>query len=763
MSKKISEVLMIKFFLFLSFLIPCFHEVLSQKHGERPKVGLVLSGGGAKGLAHIGIIRAMEEAGLTPDYITGTSIGSIIGGMYAIGYTAEGIEEMVSSVNWDAVLSNKIPLDEITFEEKEYYGRFIAELPVDGIKVSLPKGLIEGQQLSELLSRLTRSVHHIEYFDEFPIPFACVASDIATGEPVVLNKGSLPDAIRASMAIPTVFTPVELNGRLLVDGGLVRNFPVEEVIAMGADIVIGVFVSNDLHSKEELNNLISLLSQSAFVTSAFDSRRQKKFVDIYIEPNLKDYRSGSFKQWKGIIEKGDEMGRRYIDTFKKLADSLNRIAPRYSVAPLSLNDDYLITKISIEGNDKISSNLIKGKLQIEEGSILAVQEIEKRISIIYGTKYFEKVTYEIISNGPKYELKIKVKEATDGNLKLAVHFDSENDVGINANITYRNLVLPHSRSLLELDFSKNPRLNLNYLKYIGEKQNAGIFLGLEYSDTELPFFEDNIKISTFDADYTNFFFQLQSTSFLNFMFGGRAQLEFTELKPIVGELAKVIDVIKNRDVSIIFFIKYNSFDRQFYPKKGMNFNVSFKKVLDVKNITTQIQEDSLISSKTTITRQLEPFVALETYFTYIFKISDRFSIITKNAMVLTTLGEPEYNITDYYFLGGFNPQFKHVSEYWGATEKEYISPNYFYSKLVFQYEVIDNLIISGIANYMDVQYPMEFFYDINVDDYLGGERRRLGFGLSFGYNSPVGPMSFSLAKDTKNPKIFTNLNIGFWF
>ncbi|MCK5207722.1 MAG: patatin-like phospholipase family protein [Cyclobacteriaceae bacterium] len=754
---------MIKYFLFLSLLFLSFYQAVSQQIEERPKIGLVLSGGGAKGIAHIGIIRAMEEAGLTPDYVTGTSIGSIVGGLYSIGYTADDIEKVVAQIDWDEMLSNNIPLDEITFEEKQYYGRYIGELQVDGIKVGLPKGLIEGQKLSEVLSRLTRSVHDIENFNDFPIPFACVAADIATGEPVVLNKGSLPEAIRASMAIPTIFTPVELNGRLLVDGGLVRNFPVEEVKAMGADIVIGVFVSTGLLGKEELNNLLSLLSQSAFVTSAFDSRRQKKMVDIYVEPDIKDYTPGSFKQWEQILEKGNEKGQEYVETFKKLADSLKQMGPLNVVNSLPLKDEYLITSITIEGNKKISSKLIKGKLRIEEGSILSVKEIEKQISVVYGTRFFEKVTYEIIRDGPKHELKIKVRETSDGKLKLAVHFDGENDIGINANITYRNLLLPHSRSLLEFDFSESPRLDLNFLKYIGEKQNAGIIVGLDFGSNELPFFEDNINISTLDADYTNLYLQLQSTSFLNFTFGGRAQLEYTELTPKVGELVRQIQEIKNRDVGVIFFIKYNSFDRQFYPKKGIDFKVSLKKVFDVKNRTTQINEDSISTTKTTIEQQFDPYVAIETYFTYIFKVSNRFSIITKNTVVLTTLGEPDFNITDYYFLGGFNPRFKHVSEYWGATDKEYISPNYFYTKLVLQYEMFDNFFISGIANYMDVQYPMELFYDITVDDFLGGERRRIGFGLSIGYNSPLGPISFSLAKDTKNTKVHTNFNVGFWF
>ncbi len=241
--------MMQRFYVILSIILFFFFQTLAQEPSKRPKVGLVLSGGGAKGLAHIGVLRAMEKAGLTPDYITGTSMGSIVGGLYAIGYSADEIDSIVSTVDWDELLTNEIPLSDIAIEEKEYYGRYIAELPIEGVKVSLPKGLIEGQKLTELLTRLTRPAHGISDFSKFPIPFACVAANIETGLPEVLNKGFLPEAIRASMSIPTVFTPIEIDDKLLVDGGLVRNFPVQEVLDMGADIVIGVFVSSDLESK----------------------------------------------------------------------------------------------------------------------------------------------------------------------------------------------------------------------------------------------------------------------------------------------------------------------------------------------------------------------------------------------------------------------------------------------------------------------------------------------------------------------------------
>jgi NTE family protein len=744
------------------FAIFSFHRSSGQEQDPRPKVGLVLSGGGAKGLAHIGVLRAMEKAGLTPDYVTGTSMGSIVGALYVIGFSADEIEDIVSQLDWDTVLSNKIPLNQITYEEKAYYDRYIAELPVNGIRVGLPRGLIEGQKLSDYLSRLTRSAHDIEDFNELPIPFACVATDIATGESVVLNSGSLPEALRASMAIPTLFTPVEMDGRLLVDGGLVRNFPVQEVLDMGADIVIGVFVSSDLSSKEELDNLISLLSQAAFVTSAFDSRRQTELVDIYVEPGLKEYSAGSFKQWREIIDIGNQSGAEYHDLFKHLADSLEQFSPLNTIARLPAKNEYLITHITIVGNKKISSKIIEGKLRITEGSIMSIDEIEKRISIVYGTRFFDKVEYEIISRGPKYELMIKVREAPDGYLKLAAHYDSENDIGINTNLTYRNLLLPHSRALIEFDLAKNPRLDINYLKYLGWKQNVGIQAGYDYRENDLSFYDNDTETSRLESNYSDLSVLVQSTAFQNFTFGGKAGLEFSELSPEIGEFGKLIESIKNRNMSASFYVKYNSFDRQFYPKKGISFEATIKQAFDDRNEYTGFLNDSTTMTNTVV-QQLNPFTAVEMKYTQIFKLHSRFSLISKNAMALTTLGDSVYNFTDYYFIGGFSPRNKNVSEYWGAEDKKYVSPNYFYSKLTLQWEVFDDFFFSGIGNYIDVQYPMELLYDITVDNYLDGEKRRIGYGFSIGYNSFLGPVAFSMARDSKSSDNQFNLNIGFWF
>ena len=213
---------MIRTFFFVITLVGISLNTSAQ---SRPKIGLVLSGGGAKGIAHIRVLQALDSLGIVPDFIAGTSMGSVVGGLYAAGYTGNEIDSIAKTLDWQQLMSNSVSLDEINIEEKDEFGRYIYELPMSGFKPKLPLGLIEGQHIEELLSRLFFHVNGISNFQQLPTPFLCVASDIVKGEPVVLNRGSLPQAIRASMSIPSVFAPVRIDNRLLVDGGVFNNPP----------------------------------------------------------------------------------------------------------------------------------------------------------------------------------------------------------------------------------------------------------------------------------------------------------------------------------------------------------------------------------------------------------------------------------------------------------------------------------------------------------------------------------------------------------
>ncbi len=526
-----------------------------QLRAQRPKVGLVLSGGGAKGVAHIGVLKALEEAGIVPDYITGTSMGALVGGLYAIGYSADQLDSIVHHIDWDAILTNQVPLNEIAIEEKDYYDRFIVELPINGIKIGLPKGMIEGQKLSELLSDLTQSVHHINDFSKFPIPYACVAADIEVGEPVLLNKGFLPRAMRASMAISSVFTPVVIDGRLLVDGGLLRNFPVEEVVAMGADIVIGVNVSGGLYTREELDNMVAVLAQSAFIIGVRDTEKQKELVDIYIEPDIEGFSSGSFSETDKIFVRGQEAGRKFLPVFKKLADSLNRLGSPRMPVKVARQDTFIVNKVTVLGNKKLTDELIKGKLRIKEGIPMTLDQIENRVSLLYGTRYFDKVTYEVVNHGETDELVVHVLEAPDGKLKLMAHFSTENDIGVWLNVTYRNLLLKSSRIILDLDIAMNPYLDLNYLKYLGRKQNSALHLGASVGKHILPLYNDGDKFAEFDMGFSKMYVQWQATRYKNTTFGIRLSDNITRLKPLIADSTlRIYDRINNKTVNTSVFL-----------------------------------------------------------------------------------------------------------------------------------------------------------------------------------------------------------------
>src|ERR1700760_374667 len=230
----------------------------SGQPGPRPKIGVVLSGGGAKGLAHIGILKAIDSAGLKVDYITGTSMGSIIGGLYAIGYPADSIEKIARGIDWDLLLSNQSNMRSMIMDEKGEYGRYDIELPWVNHWFRFSTGVIEGQELWLKFSELFRPVYKIKDFSKFSIPFRCIATDVSTGDAVVLDSGEIVPALRASMAIPSVFTAVEYNGHKLVDGGVVRNFPVTDVREMGASYVIGSNVSGPLRSSQQVTNALQV-------------------------------------------------------------------------------------------------------------------------------------------------------------------------------------------------------------------------------------------------------------------------------------------------------------------------------------------------------------------------------------------------------------------------------------------------------------------------------------------------------------------------
>ncbi len=752
----------VKYILLPIFILLTSH-LLAQN--ERPKIGLVLSGGGAKGVAHVGILKAMEEAGLTPDYITGTSMGSIIGGLYSIGYSADELKAIVENANWDELLTNKIPMDKVTFEEKFYYGRYLLDFYIKDKKLQFPKGIIEGQALMELFSNLTRPVHGITDFNDFPIPFACVASNIVTGEPVVLNSGSLAMAMRASMAIPSIFTPVKIDGQLLVDGGLLRNMPVDEAIDMGADIIIGVFVSSDLDPEENLNSAISILSQSAFIKSAFDSREQMEKCDVLIIPDLADFSTGSFSSSVQILEKGEEAGQEYLDTFKRLADSLRQIGPLNKVSKPEISNDYIFDEIEILGNKIIQDEFITGKMRIEPGERVTISQIERRLNMIYGTQYFERMWYEILGEQGHNRLVIHVEERPEIQLRFAYHYDSENKGGVIGNITLRNVLLNRSRLIFEADLATHPNLLLDYFKYLGKRQNIAFGASGIFSNNQLPAYDSiGNQLALFGSTFSAGSVKFQSTSVQSSAFGVEFIWSNLNLKPeIIGQDLGSITKINSSNSKFKVFYHFDNFNERYFPRKGLRANIEASTTTRLNGSITFGDSLTLGPDELGDLLYTSNISSMVVSVFPIIPITHKFSFLVKAKMRISTIPESTLNLGEYDFVGGFSPSLVNSNEYYGVGIKEFGIANYFYGRFGFQWEVLNKVYFQGHFNYLDTKNPVTWVYpDADVSK-LGDRYNRFGYGAMIGLKSPVGPIAFAFAKDHYRKGWKTSLIIGYHY
>jgi len=750
------------------FLLPLSFLIISNVSPaqKRPKIGLVLSGGGAKGIAHIGVLKAMEEAGLTPDYITGTSMGSIVGGLYAAGYNADQLEYVVRNADWGYLLSNKIPFDKVTIEEKFYYGRYLFEVYMKGKQIQLPKGIIEGQALMELFSRLTRPVHGITDFNKLPIPFACVGANIETGEPVVLNHGSLATAMRASMAIPSIFTPVKIDGKLLVDGGLVRNMPVQEVLDMGADIVIGVFVSGDLEPEENLTSAVAILSQSAFITSAFDSREQLAKCDLLIQPNLEGFSTGSFGMAKQILERGETEGKPYVEVFRKLADSLKRMGPLHNVVRPEIKYKYVFSKVEVEGNVHIEDEFIINKLMVGKNDSVSIEQLEKRIELVYGTRYFEKIWYEILNSDiDKTLLKIHIEERPKTQLRFAYHYDSENKGGILGNVTMRNVILNRSRFIVEADLATFPRVGLDYFKYLGTHQNLAGGIFSQFYKNDLPSYDSTGNVNAlFSSNYSTSGIRLQSSQRQSSTFGFRGNWTNISLKPKVLDNS-LLDITRvwYHNFSFGTFYEYNSLNKRYFPTRGVQAVVDFSQVSDI-NGDLEIADTLKLGIE-----QLGTFIQTGTINKIlvdvmpIIPITEKLSLILKARLRLSTLDANKLNFADYDFVGGFISIINNSSEFYGAGIKEFTLSNYLQGRMALQYELVNNLFFQGHFSFLNTKEVPHFFLPDVVVAKAGDQYNRVSYGAQLGYDSPIGPIGIVAAKDHHRKGWETSLVVGFFF
>jgi NTE family protein len=736
----------IKLFVFLVLTFIFCINVSSQTGNlkKRPKVGVVLSGGAAKGFAHIGVLKVLEEAGMPIDYIGGTSIGAIIGGLYSIGYSADSLHKMVVSQNWSELFTDRIPRRFLTFEEKENDGKYFIPYPVNSEKFQLPSGLIAGQNLEFLLYNLTWNVSEIDDFNQFPIPFLCVAADIEKGDAVILQNGSLPEAMRASMAIPTVFIPVQIDGKLLVDGGLINNFPVDEVKRMGADIIIGIDVGFEPYTGKNLNSMLHLIEQSFFIHTVEDNKKRQDKCNILIKPDLKDYSLSSFDVADSLIKIGEQAARKQFDRLKALADSIRNIGTTEPPKVLPAKKFIQVSEIKIEGNTRTPKQFILSKLKIITPAKVCVEELEEGLRRIYGSLLYQKVTYKISKAEGGDILTIQVAERPQSFFSLGVNYNSDLKASIIFNTSFYNLIFPGSKFSIDALLSQNPRLDITYFKFSGWnpiETRAYPFSGLRLdyginlyaNNYELFNYENDKKMSSYEYNDVALSFYTQTVLFNSYAFGLGVQNEYTLMKYDLNPL-NIADA-SNRFFNFYTYLKFDTYNATYFPESGMQLNAN------ARYLTKLYDKD------------IKPGILINCNYSVAFPITKKITAIASAFSGLSMVDTIPFSYQ--YRIGGSGALFvKNAFPFVGHRFLEFRTQNCLIARCDIQYQIVKKhyLILSANAGKIASLPEKLISKGINIS----------GYGITYGYNSLIGPLELTIMDSPENDLLYY-LNIGFWF
>lgn len=731
-------------FIILSVISPVYGQ-----HGHepadstgRPTVGLVLSGGGAKGFAFIGLLKAIQKADLRIDYIGGTSMGSIIGGLYALGYSPDSIAKIVRSQNWNAILHDEEGRKYIAFEEKGYASNNIVTLPIKKNKIGLKSSLYEGQDINLLLNHYFTADYKTTNFSRLPTPFVCMATNILNGKPVALKHGYLPEAILASMSIPAYLPPVHYQGKYLVDGGVVDNYPAKQVKKMGAQLIIGLDTQHGLTKNiKRLNTFTKVLQQITSFYRVAANKAGYKITNLYIPINLK-YDVMDFEDYDSIMAVGNRVAQQRYHQLKTLADSLNKIkyepVRKHNTVPL---DSVYISKVHYQGYKRVPVKFLEKYFYKFSNSMISIQKLEHTIKEVYGTKYFARVSYELQPRGKYTDLLIKVKEASPGSVGASVHFDSDYLGSIMLNMVLRNVLGKGSKLFAQTILGSNPRVKVLYLINNGAK--VGLGTSLDFYSFNFNLYQNDIKKA--DYQFTDYSGAAFINANLNNIFNFRAGFSFERFFSGLNELDA--DSIPNSNKvssygDLFFKFDADTYDKAYFPTKGFRAELSFKYLL---NIASE-QNESTFSSA--------PFLYLD--YNQNIKISGKW-VFTSGLFGGMTLGLMPPPPQNKFYLGGQNPD-NYLHTFIPFTGLHFVQEtgnDLFVLRGRLRYNFAKNFYLTGAVDLGEI--------GDNFRNPLEKSGLIVGYGVKVSYDSFVGPMELSLMNSNQPEKSILYFNLGYWF
>ena len=712
--------------------IQTIKKLKNDKDKNNLKVALVLSGGGAKGYAHLGVLRVLEKENIKIDYIAGTSIGALVGTLYSIGYSIDEIEKVLDNLNIENFLESGSDLTGLDLDKKETLKKYSFYVNFDNeLNYSLPKGLRETEELYLVVKNLLKNYENTKNFNNFPIPLRVVATNLNTGETKSFSEGDIAKVLTASMAIPTIFEPVEVNGALYVDGLVSRNLPVEEAYDMGADLVIASDVGTPVVKKDNYN-ILSVLNQMIAIQSSYITKDSKEKATILISPDIKNISATDTTKRKDLINLGEVATQTQIAKlreFPKNSSSNKRINVQKEK-----RDSFVISKIEYDPKfDKNTIDILNNIFITLLNKPISENDIEKKIIDVYNSKYMDKLYYTV-------EDGILHLDGEKGHLnRIGVGFNYQTGYGTTFNVGTDLFFSGKFGNNINLNFKFGDYLgaDLGTLTYYGIRNRFGILTNIGYNESPFFLYNNRRKLAKFmnREAYLNIgvFNQPSNNSMISY--GVLSKLSSLK-QDTGGSLSQNLEYSENLTKTYLR-VKYDNLDSISNPMKGIkadfiyNFASSFGK-----------SKSNLYGPAYSI----KGYIPINPKLSFVYGLNSaslRGDRIRADQRI--RLGGMYTNIDNNEFeFYGLNYQEKQVKDLISLT-------------LGFKHKIVYSL-------YFNTKFNIATFSENNS---FGNNNSRMwkdyskGMAISISYDSPIGPIEFSVSSDLKHKRPIGSISIGY--
>ena len=690
---------------------------------KNPRIGLSLSGGGAKGFTHVGVLKVLDSLGVIIDYISGTSMGAIVGGLYASGYTGKDIEKIVMDTDFYSLITDPKTRQETSFFNKSV-DKYLFSVPLKNGKISFPSSISTGQRNVYLLKELLRNVSNIDDFSKLPIPFMCIGTNIESGQMKIFENGDLVSSIMASSAFPSLLEPVKIGDSIYVDGAMTVNFPSKPLKDKGIDIVIGVDLNQPLAKRDNLNNMISILNQIIDFGIQKETIHQYNFTDINIKPDLTGMTATSYDNKRKILDSGYVEALKYVDILNQLPKrKFERI--RSSINPI-YSSVYKIDSLVVENGRIYKSNYVRGKMGLKLPSMQTYGSINKMLDKLYATNNYKFINYDILQENNSSYLKLIVEEdETRHFLKFGLHYDEIFKTGLLLNYSAKRLLFRNSNLSLDVVVGDNPRYYFNYFIDNGYIPGFGIYssgMSFDLKNT------DNYTIETWKWFRNEAY--IQSVWKDKFAIGGGLSHDYFESD------RNGFDEKTEKYLNPYVFVKSDTQNDKDFATKGFYLNAEGK-IVDLFN--ADLEKKPIL-----IKADIKMNFFVSKLFTYRINLYGGI-----------TVGEALPSFYQYRIGGIFEQSLGNFKRFGGYQFASLNDNNIFLASNDFQFRFGKNYFLVGnfsIAN---------LFSSIKFEDAV--KLNYSSLGITAGYKSHFGQIKLNYSKSLNKHKGVFSVILGHWF